>query len=317
MRFTITHLQQNGWDSILLNDSEDQCFAEIIPEAGGILNGFGIHNATGSHRFIAGYQNKPDWQTTCQQFYRSAKLTPFVCRIANGQYLWHQQQFQLNTSPSHGHALHGLVAHNSFSVTEESIHAEFAEVTLLTSYKGADPGYPFSFDCFVRYRLSPEKTLSVHTAIHNRSASAIPVADGWHCYFRMGDKVDPLILTIRSKEKFEYNENLVPTGKFLDDDRWHRGRQIADTELDNCYVPDPFGGQPVCSLRNPLTGQELEVYPGSGYPYLQAYIPAGRDAISIEPLSAPPDVFNNRIGLISLDPDHTATFDVQYKLKQT
>lgn len=316
MRFSISHLQQNGWDSILLKDSEEQCYAEIIPEAGGILNGFGIGNVQDPHSFIAGYQNKHDWESTRQQFYRSAKLTPFVCRIANGRYRWREQDLVLKTGLSQGHALHGLVAHNSFSVIEESAHTEFAEVTLLTSYRGNDPGYPFPFDCFIRYRLGAAMTLSVHTAIHNRYASAIPLADGWHCYFRIGERVDPLILTIRSKEKFEYNENLVPTGKILTDDRWYWGRQIAGAELDNCYVPDSSGGKPACSLSHPSTGQQLEVYPGKGYPFLQVYIPEARDCISIEPLSAPPDVFNNGIGLVALDPDHTATFDVQYKLKQ-
>ncbi|WP_336515168.1 hypothetical protein [Pollutibacter soli] len=316
MRFSISHLHRNGWDSIHLIDSEERCYADIVPEAGAILNGLGSDNGQNSLGVIAGYQSKNDWETSRQEFYRSAKLTPFVCRIANGKFHWHEQQFQLKTNPSHGHAMHGLVAHERFSVIEESAHPEFAEVTLLRSYHGTDPGFPFSFDCFVRYRLSPSKVLSVHTAIHNRSPVTIPVADGWHCYFRLGDNVNALRLTIRSKEKFEYNEDLVPTGRFIADDRWYNGKEIGDTVLDNCYVPDAFAGQPVCSLKNPTTGQEVEVYPGKGYPFLQVYIPPDRDSISIEPLSAPPDVFNNSIGLISLDPDHTATFDVEYKLKQ-
>jgi aldose 1-epimerase len=50
------------------------------------------------------------------------------------------------------------------------------------------------------------------------------------------------------------------------------------------------------------------------YPYLQVYTPDHRRSIAIENLSSPPDSFNNLMGLITLGPEDSATFHLQYKL---
>jgi aldose 1-epimerase len=46
------------------------------------------------------------------------------------------------------------------------------------------------------------------------------------------------------------------------------------------------------------------------------YTPPHRRSIAIENLSSAPDAFNNGIGLISLDPDHTRTFSVRYVIEK-
>jgi aldose 1-epimerase len=59
----------------------------------------------------------------------------------------------------------------------------------------------------------------------------------------------------------------------------------------------------------------VDFYPDRSYPYLQLYTPPHRRSIAIENLSAAPDVFNNRIGLVTLEPDHTKTFSARYVIR--
>ncbi|MGL6269156.1 MAG: hypothetical protein ACRC2O_14590, partial [Chitinophagaceae bacterium] len=62
------------------------------------------------------------------------------------------------------------------------------------------------------------------------------------------------------------------------------------------------------------TGMAIEFHPDKSYPYLQLYTPPHRNSIAIENLSAAPDAFNNGMGLVTLEPDHTRTFSTRYKI---
>ena len=72
--------------------------------------------------------------------------------------------------------------------------------------------------------------------------------------------------------------------------------------------------QPLCTLTHPHKGVSVEFHPERSYPYLQVYTPDHRQSIAIENLSAAPDAFNNRMGLVTLEPDHTKTFSTRYKI---
>jgi Galactose mutarotase and related enzymes len=56
--------------------------------------------------------------------------------------------------------------------------------------------------------------------------------------------------------------------------------------------------------------------PNENYPYLQVYTPPHRQSIAIENLSAAPDVFNNRMGLIELEPGERIGFSCSYEFVQ-
>ncbi len=314
MRFSIHQKSINGWKIFSLRDQATGSFADIIPEAGGILNAFGFNRQTGNFQIIDGYDSKQDWQEQHNSRFKSAKLSPFACRISNASFQWQAETYSLQKSVTGGHALHGLLFDADFRVADEYITEDFAELHLISSYRGTDPGYPFAYDLLVRYRLSKDRRLLLFTAIHNRSRLPIPVADGWHSYFSFGKPVDSLLLTIKARSVFEYNANLVPTGNFTDDKRWFNGASIGSMLLDNCYVLLQVEEQPGCVLTDQERGVSVEIIPSASYPFLQVYIPEHRNSIALEPVSAPPDVFNNGINLITLAPDHTATFSVDFMI---
>jgi aldose 1-epimerase len=70
----------------------------------------------------------------------------------------------------------------------------------------------------------------------------------------------------------------------------------------------------MCVLRNTEKNIQIEIHPDSSYPYLQIYIPPGRQSIAIENLSGAPDGFNNGIGLLTLEPGQSTIFNTMYKI---
>jgi aldose 1-epimerase len=58
----------------------------------------------------------------------------------------------------------------------------------------------------------------------------------------------------------------------------------------------------------------LRIEPDARYPYLQIYIPDNRQSIAIENLSAAPDAFNNKIGLLELEPYQQNQFSTSYTI---
>jgi aldose 1-epimerase len=316
MRFSLSEETVNGWKEVRLHDTAAGVVATVIPSAGAILNGFSLESEGRRLDVIDGFSGADDFKSRIEKGFQSAKLSPFVCRIKDAAYRWRGQDYRIRKFLLQGAALHGVLYDRPFEVTEEAIHAEHAEVSMKHAYDGSDPGYPFPYDCHVRYRLEEDGRLQVTTAVHNRCDQPIPVADGWHPYFTLGGRVDDLLLQIGSSTLLEYDQDLIPTGRTTPDGSWREPRRIGDVRLDHGYVLDFTGPNPLCTLSNPSTGLSVSFHPEPSYPYLQLYIPDHRRSIAIENLSAAPDAFNNGMGLVTLEPDHTRTFSTRYRIGQ-
>ena len=65
---------------------------------------------------------------------------------------------------------------------------------------------------------------------------AIPYADGWHPYFKLGGKVDNYQLQFDAGTQLEFDETLTPTGKAVSDTRFLTPRIMEDCFLDNSFV---------------------------------------------------------------------------------
>jgi len=92
-----------------------------------------------------------------------------------------------------------------------------------------------------------------------------------------------------------------------------QGILIGKQEFDNCFEVKPVGQRPAAVLYNPANAVFLSIFTNSRYPYIQIYTPPHRKSIAIENLSAAPNAFNNKIGLLMLQPRHTQTFTVHYQ----
>ncbi len=314
--FAIEKYRQNGFDTVLLTDHTTQTTVAIVPGCGAMLHAFIVQDGDRPINIIDSYSSKAEFSEKAEaNGFKGLKLSPFPCRIPKGTYRFNGRQYQLSYALQTGAAIHGFLYRQPFRLEEEQVSDHSARVSLLHEYKGDSPGYPFPYNCGVEYHLEKKNTLSITTTIKNTGVSALPVADGWHPYFTFGGKVDDLELQFRSQEMLEF-VNLIPTGKILPYTTFASPARIGETALDNSFVLDFSKVQPMCVLRDPATGWQLEIRPGNSYPYLQIYIPPHRNSIAIENLSAPPDSFNNAIGLITLAAGASARFSTQYTLRK-
>ncbi|MFT3703735.1 MAG: aldose 1-epimerase [Agriterribacter sp.] len=314
--FAVKKLHSAGFDKVLLIDDNTRCTVEIIPECGAMLHAFTIMNNGVTLNIIDSYADKQEFDSNAEsKGFKGLKLSPFPCRIPNATYSLNGQAYHFRKFITGGAAIHGLLYDQPFKIIKEYVNDKEAGVSLLFQYKGEDPGYPFPYDCAVSYVLTHQHTLTVTTTVHNNSSSVIPIADGWHPYFTFGKPVNELELQFQSEQMLEF-VNLIPSGKILTNTAFIKPALIGQGEIDNSFVLDFSKSEPICILRDPKTKWQLEISTDKSYPYLQIYTPPHRKSIAIENLSAPPDAFNNGMGLIKLHPDESSHFTTSYSVKK-
>jgi aldose 1-epimerase len=314
MQFAVTHRIENDLPLVLLLDQQTGTAVSFIPSIGAQLHSFIIKTAGGAFNIIDHYDSLEDLNNNNTRSHKSSKLSPFVCRIQDGKYHYEGREFEFINKFQDGSAIHGLLFDRPFEVTDESATENAASVTMQYHYKKDDKGYPFDYNCLIKYQLQQDSLLSVETVVVNTGTQPLPIADGWHPYFTLEGKADDWELHFASGHMVEFNDKLIPTGNFLANRNFTEPERINDTFLDNCFLLNEPDDRPSCTLRNPANGLQLLLFPEKHYPYLQVYTPPHRNSIAIENLSAAPDCFNNGIGLICLQPGHSQAFLLRYQV---
>jgi aldose 1-epimerase len=307
--------QQDDTPVITLKDTATGTFAEVYA-LGAVLNKFSVMHHGEALNVIDAYNNVEEAKTSMTPFFKGSKLSPFVCRLKNEKYHFGEAGHHVKKYTMGKHAIHGLVYDALFSVVETVANDNSACVKLQHVYDQQDEGYPFAYRCEVDYILTENNTLQVKTTITNVDEQLMPVADGWHPYFALGDPINECQLEFQSKEMLEFDAELIPTGKLIPYQEFGSLADFGTTWFDNCFTLNFAECQPMCVLRNPKRQIQVEIHPGKEYPYLQFYTPDHRQSIAIENLSAAPDAFNNGFGLKVLEPHEAATFTTKFIIKQ-
>lgn len=138
---------------IILKDLSSNTFAEIY-SFGALLNKFCVEENDGLLNVIEGFSSPDEAKDKITPFFRSAKLSPFACRIKDSKFKFGEKNYQLQKYSSHNHALHGLIFNEVFSITESYFGDTAASVTLEYVYNNANYGYPFCYKCAVKYQLT-------------------------------------------------------------------------------------------------------------------------------------------------------------------
>jgi aldose 1-epimerase len=300
---------------ITLRDCDTGCEAEIYT-LGGLLNAFRVAVQGSSINVVEGFSSIADAKKNITQGFKSAKLSPFVCRMRSGRYLFDGKTYQVHKHYLAGHAIHGLIYDALYNVVQTEGSDTGAVVTLAYSYDGSDEGYPFPFTVSIKWILKKGDAggniLAVSTTVTHQHIHPIPFADGWHPYFTLGGKTDDWMLQFNSHVQLEYDDDLLPTGKRITNAQFAQGSSLQDVMLDNSFEFDT-AERSRCVLSNDRL--QLIIEPSPEYPILQVYIPPGRESIAIENLSGAPDNFNNGIGLLMLGPDQPKTFTTTYTVE--
>lgn len=313
--FSIQKKKENGFEKTILKNDITGNYATILPQCCAMLHEFSVHQNGEIMNVIDSYQSMEEFRKEVKEKgHKGCKLSPFVCRLNNSKYTFGEKEYFIQKSLPAEHALHGELYDKPFTITAETANETNASVTMKYEYRAEDPGYPFNYDCIVTWKLEAENKLTVTTESINKDKGLIPMQDGWHPYFTLGESINDLQLEFQSLKIVEFNEELIPTGNLSDYRMFSSLEKIGDTFLDNCFTLDEQECQPLCVLRNPEKNIEVQLFPDESYPYLQIYTPPHRKSIAIENISGTPDAFNNGMGFITLEPGQSALFTATYKI---
>lgn len=306
-----TDIKSNN--TIVLYDNSTGCTAEIYL-FGALLNSFSIPVNNEPVNVVDAFSSPEDAAANITNGFKSAKLNPFVCRLEKGKYSFEGNDYKIDKFYMGDEAIHGLIYNAPYKVKSYGEDDEKAFVTLQYSYASKTEGFPFAYSVDVTYSLRAGNTLTLFTAVTNTGTTDMPLSDGWHPYFKLGDTVNDLTVQFNSDTMMEFDERLLPSGKSIPDNRFEQPMAFGDTFLDNCFLLKDHN-HASCVLTDSKKGVRFSITADKSYPYLQVYTPPHRKSIAIENLSSVPDAFNNGIGLIKAAPDTTHAFKTTYKLE--
>jgi aldose 1-epimerase len=309
MRFQVSIDTSQIHPVIKLSDTKANCSAEIYA-FGALLNRFEIQMSDGRFNCVDGFSSVDDAIAQIENGYKSAFLSPFVCRMNNGKHHFDGVDYKVEKSYLQEHAIHGIIFDAVFKVVSTHADEHFASVELHHHYGGTDAGYPFEYDVRQFWKLQENNKLTCHTMVEHVNEKAIPYSNGWHPYFTLGTSVDECTLEFDSDTLIEFDATLLPTGNKIKDERFINGTKLQDIGLDNCFELNKAPG--VCVLKN--NQLQLKIESDASYPFIQIYTPPHRKTIAIENLSAAPDAFNNKMGLLLLQPHKQYHFTTNYSL---
>jgi aldose 1-epimerase len=248
----------------------------------------------------------------CANF-RGAVLMPWPNRVGDARYEFGGVTRQLPvTEPASGNALHGLVHWVPWTVAQRA-----ADRIVLRYELAAQTGYPWPLDLEVDYRLGDDG-LTTTLAATNVGTEPAPYGAGLHPYLTVGRRVDECLLTLPAATWCEMDERGHPSPARPVDATaydYRAPRAVGAIVLDHPYGGVADGATTV--LADPDTGREvrLTVHEGLGWLHLFTgdVIPGReREALAVEPTSAPPDAFRSGVDLVVLAPreTHRASFTI-------
>ena len=242
---------------------------------------------------------------------RGQVLAPWPNRLGDGAYRWRDVQAQAALDePQLGNAIHGLVRWLPWRL---EAHAQ--NVVSLRCPLRPTPGYPFSLELQVEYRLRRDGLVVTATATGAGEAAA-PFGLGFHPYVTAGSpRVDTAHLLLPASQRLVLDARSLPTGEVqpvggteLD---FTRPRPIGPARMDTAFTDLERDGDGVAHahLEDPATGRGVEVWMDDRFRYLMCFtgdtVPEEelrRTAVAIEPMTCPPDAFRSGRDLVVLEP---------------
>ncbi|HEX3932060.1 MAG TPA: aldose 1-epimerase family protein [Nocardioides sp.] len=237
---------------------------------------------------------------------RGQLLVPWPNRIGDGRYSFGGRDLQLGlTEPGRHNASHGLVRWAAWSPEEHAASSVSLSYRLM-----AQSGYPWTVDLHVLYDLSADGLTVTQTAT-NLASSPAPYASGAHPYLRAGaGGVDDWELTLPASLRLLSDDRLLPVG---DEDVTGTAYDFrVSRPLRGARLDDGFGeltrdqdDVATASVRDPATGQGAALWVDGHHRWLMVFSSDDgwdppRQALAVEPMTAPPDAFRSGRDLLTL-----------------
>lgn len=239
---------------------------------------------------------------------RGQLLMPWPNRIRDGSYSFDGRDLQLGlTEPARQNASHGLVRWAAWTSEEHAVSSVSLSYRLM-----AQSGYPWTVDLHVLYDLSADGLTVTQTAT-NLADRAAPYASGAHPYLTAGHgPVDAWELTLPATLRLLSDERMLPVaeedvaGTPYD---FRVARPVRDTRLDDAFgdLERDAAGVATTWVRDPATGRGAALWVDRHHPWLMVFSADDgwdppRQALAVEPMTAPPDAFRSGRDLVTLAP---------------
>ena len=239
---------------------------------------------------------------------RGQLLMPWPNRIRDGHYTFDGQELQLGlTEPARHNASHGLARWAAWTAEEH------ASTSVSLAYRlMAQTGYPWTLDLHVLYDLSADGLTVTQTAT-NLTDRPAPYASGAHPYLSAGPgPVDGWELTLPASLRLLKDEQQLPVGEEAVEGTaydFRVARPIHELELDDAFgeLERAEDGTATAYVRDPATGYGAALWVDGHHPWLMAFSADSgwdppRQALAVEPMTAPPDAFRSGRDLVTLAP---------------
>jgi aldose 1-epimerase len=274
-------------------------YRAVVTECGATLRVLGYDGRPIVHGFDEGEMSSAG---------RGQLLVPWPNRIRDGKYAFDGRGLQLGlTEPARQNASHGLVRWAAWTPEEHAASSVSLSYRLM-----AQSGYPWTIDLHVLYDLSADGLTVTQTAT-NLSDRPAPYASGAHPYLTAGSgPVDGWELTLPASTRLLPDERLLPIGE---EDvagtpyDFRVARPIRDTRLDHAFgqLEGDRNGVATTLVRDPATGRGAALWVDRQHPWLMVFSADDgwdppRQALAVEPMSAPPDAFRSGRDLTTLEP---------------
>jgi aldose 1-epimerase len=222
-------------------------------------------------------------------------LAPWANRLAGGGFHVNGTKYAVNPSlgsirlDSHGAPIHGLLTRSPFwEVAGMGGGDKSAHVTSrLEFWRHPDlmANWPFAHEYSMMYRLA-DGALEVNVAVTSRSTKSMPVAVGFHPYFRIpGVPIDKAVAHIPACRHVETDSCLLATGETTPVDFADR-ITLKDHRFDDGFTELARGADGRALFYVEGCGKRIEAVFGPRYQAAIVYAPPGQNYICFEPMSA-------------------------------
>ena len=206
---------------------------------------------------------------------------------------------------ANGLAIHGLRAPQPWRPVQVSAQAAVASLTWLE-----ESAFPYAHQTVVRFELNADRdrgaTLTVATTVTALGASAVPVAFGWHPYFRCDLDAD---LDLPRMDMLESDAHGLPTGRTVPQGPTTVRR--GDQGLDDGVA----GLAPDAEMILHNAEATIAVVFGAGYPWGQIFAPTDAPIVSFEPMAAPTNALCREVDLAVAEPE--SPFEAAFSVRIT
>ena len=171
----------------------------------------------------------------------------------------------------------------------------------------SQPGYPWTVDLRASYSLSDDG-LAVEVTATNQADRPAPFAAGAHPYLVAGsDGPDAWVLELPASTALETDDRLIPYSRVdveATDLDFRAARPIETTHLDHAFTDLARGEGGRASVHLAGVDGGVTLWMDRHHRWVQAFTgpPGVREALAVEPMTAPPNAFATGEDLLVLAP---------------